>query len=194
MVSEGVYQPSLCYLIILQPGGLPLYAQSFGFEDDPSCQSFGGRLKLDGNNQMLFGSVFSALRDLASEAISDQLEVIDLKFETYHILSLYLNEILFIGIFENSDISITLLDNKAIIYSLLERVIQRFFGTYSKRQILENPVRSHNFANFTEELFKLGIPLSIDRCRNCLDKCADEDKGCFPHLLYFEKYEQNLTS
>jgi hypothetical protein len=42
-------------------------------------------------------------------------------------------------------------------------------------------------SEFEEELAKMGYAINLQDCRNYLQKCADENKNCIPHLFYFNK-------
>lgn len=175
----------LRYLVILQPSGLPLYAQSFDFTSDQTCESFNHKLEKDSDKKELLGGMFQALTGLAYEIIEDKLQIINLEFQTFRIIALIVNKYLFLGIFETSG------ENKKTeaeeSLHTLDLIATAFLKKYPKELLEAVVVRVESFADFSNEIPKLNIPIAKQHCRNCLVKCKDREKGCFPHMLYFQK-------
>ena len=47
---------------------------------------------------------------------------------------------------------------------------------------------------FEEELADMGYAIALQDCRNCLERCAEENKRCLPHLFYFKEENAQTTS
>lgn len=175
----------LRYLVILQPSGLPLYAQSFDFTSDHACESFNHKLEKDSDKKEMLGGMFQALTGLAYEIIEDKLQIINMEFETFRIIALIVDKFLFLGIFETSG------ENKKSeaeeSLHTLDKIATAFLDKYPKQLLDAVVVRVESFTDFSEEIPKLNIPIARQHCRNCLIKCKDQEKGCFPHMLYFQK-------
>jgi hypothetical protein len=177
--------PQLRYLIIIKPSGLPVYSQSFEFETVFACQTFNNRLLEMGEKKELIGGYFSAIKDILAELIKDKLKLIDLGFHSYRMAGLVHENYLFIGIFEvdpKEQISA-----KTIIFSLLGRMAELFLDKYRQTLMEDDFVDITKFEGFTNDLIEMGLPLSMQTCRNCLMDCAETDMGCLPHLIYFKE-------
>lgn len=194
---------SLNYLVIVQPGGLPLYAQSFEFDSDEACMTFGYRLgevgepdNLDTKRKLL-GGYFDAIKHLVQEVVADNLRVIDLGFTTFHISGLIREGINFIGIFEVSNRTEEQPSTEAtkLVNEFLSEIALRFLGIYEKELLLKVPVIHTDFLDFTDDIISvMGHQVRPQFCRNCLTKCADHHMGCIPHLLYFDDIVTDKTS
>ncbi|MHA2364896.1 MAG: hypothetical protein ACXAC7_13150 [Candidatus Hodarchaeales archaeon] len=171
---------NLNYLVIVQPGGLPLFAQSFNFNNDKECQTFNDRVENTPNGKkLLLGGYFDAIKSIGNEVVEDQLKSIDLVFETYHITGMNFEDIFFIGIFESKIHQ----QDEDQIKNILKSIANFFINKYPPELRLQNPV---NFTFFEKFLQDVNLPLFIDQNRNCLNKCKDINKGCLPHLIYFD--------
>ncbi|TFH26390.1 MAG: hypothetical protein E4G98_07125 [Promethearchaeota archaeon] len=175
----------LRYLVIIQPTGLPLFAQSFDFTSDQACESFNHKLEKDSEKKELLGGMFQALTGLAYEVIEDTLQQINLEFDTFRIIALLVNKYLFLGIFENDGVNKKIEAIKSL--ELLNTIATAFLKKYPEELIKAFPVMPEHFIDFTEEIAKLNIPIASQNCRNCLTRCKDHEKGCFPHMVYFDK-------
>ncbi|MHA1520962.1 MAG: hypothetical protein ACTSVZ_08420 [Promethearchaeota archaeon] len=175
----------LRYLVIVQPTGLPLFAQSFDFTSDNACESFNGKIKEDSDKKEMLGSMFQALTGLAYEVIEDNLQIINLQFETYRIIALLVKKFLFLGIFENAGINKYIEAKESL--ELLESLASRFLTKYPESLLQKFPIKTEDFIDFSEEIEKLNIPIANQQCRDCLTKCKDHKKSCIPHMIYYEK-------
>lgn len=184
--------PILRYLVIMQPTGLPLYAQSFDFSTDHACESFNSKLETDADKRELLGGMFQALSGLAYEVIDDKLQIINLGFESFRIMALIVENYLFLGIFESQEASSKSEMDEILV--TLDKIATIFLTKYPKEILEATPVRFNNFYNFTEEINNLKLPVQREHCRNCIEKCKDYKKGCLPHMVYFNKLENNLKS
>ena len=174
---------SLRYLIVVRPNGVPAYSQSFDFESVFACRTFHNRLSDLGQKSDILGGYFQVIKDIVSEVVSDKLKMIDLAFLSYQLLGIVEDGYLFIGIFEDRYSE----EGNGVLLNLMSKIANRFMSKYY--QILSEEIILDNsrFANFTTELLDLGVPLSLQRCRDCLINCAEEHQGCLPHLIYFQE-------
>jgi hypothetical protein len=177
----------LKYLIIVKPNGLPIYSQSFDFEAVFACQTFNNRLTEMGEKKELLGGYFNAIKDILAEVIQDQLRIIDLGFHSYRMTGLVLEGLLFIGIFELSYKTEIVIEEE--IFYHLRKIADCFIQKY-EQSLEEDFVDLEKYENFTKDLIGLGLPISIEKCRNCLIECTDVNMGCLPHLIYFQDLAQ----
>ena len=175
----------LCYLVITRADGIPLFAQSFGFNSDEECRSFNDRLTADQNKIVLLGGMFSALQSLAYEIGTDQLKTIILDFETYSVVSIIMNGVLFLGVFETTKKEDTEGDDTFIQY--MNIISNNFLKQFAKDKITSVIIDQRDFEHFLENIFELGILTSIEQCRDCISKCKDKNMGCIPHAFYFKE-------
>lgn len=173
----------LHYLIILRPNGLPLYAQSFDFDSDFACQSFNTRIdqkEIDEKRYML-GSYLSVIKDMVAEVFIEKLKIVSLEFESYQIVGLNNDGFLFLGIFSYEDSIVV-----GQIYKTMGDIVTAFNSRYdAKHDYQVGLINIEKYEKFTEELERMEVPLKLHQCRNCLQKCADENKNCLPHLIYY---------
>lgn len=177
----------LSYLLIIQKSGLPVYAQSFEFEDDDACKSFNKILKPVSNeaNAHLMGGYFSSMQLFADEMVEDKLNLIELGFKKFEILGLIKEEVFFVGIFQNFPDQP---DQKQAQMEFLEGVSSKFIQRYPLDEIHNDFVDHASFVDFTNVIQELSKgEISVNHCRNCLTKCTVENKGCLPHSFYFDK-------
>ena len=182
----------LRYLMIIQPGGLPLFAQSLNFHSDFECQTFENRLDKIEINSILLSGLFEAIKDLFAELIQDRLRLIDVELFSYRITGLVFENILVVGIFDvnKEEAPISKVEYTSYLGEIAEKFISKF------PSILTNTY-SQDFSiydSFEEELAELGYVIALQDCRNCLKKCADENKRCIPHLFYFKEKSADTTS
>ncbi len=182
----------LRYLVIIQPTGLPLFAQSFDFTSDQACENFNHKLDRDSEKKEMLGGMFQALTGLAYEVIEDNLQQIKLEFDTYRIIAVLVNNFLILGIFENDGVDKKIEAENSV--ELLNNIATAFLKKYPEELIQAIPVMPEHFVDFTEEIAQLNSPIASQNCRNCLTRCKDHKKGCFPHMLYFEKTTAHPSS
>jgi len=176
---------NLRYLVIVRPNGLPIFSQSFDFEAIFACRTFNNRLSEIGEKKELLSGYFSAIKDILAELVQDRLRIIDLGFQSYRMAGIVFEGFLYIGIFE---ISYKERINVEIeIFTLLEKIAECFTQKYQESLLAEDFVDLTKFEDFTKDLLGLGLPLSMDKRRNCLIDCVDENLGCLPHLIYFQE-------
>jgi hypothetical protein len=174
----------LRYFLIVKPNGLPIYSQSFDFDVIFACQTFNNRLTEMSEKKELLGGYFNAIKDILAEVVLDRLRIIDLGFQSYRIAGLVFRDLLFIGIFEVSYKKELRAEEE--IFSLLRKIASCFTQKYEKSLLDEDLVDLREFEDFSKDLIGLGLPVSIDRCRNCLTECNEFNMGCLPHLVYFQ--------
>ncbi|MFX0051354.1 MAG: hypothetical protein ACFE8U_08690 [Candidatus Hermodarchaeota archaeon] len=175
----------LRYLLIIQPGGLPLYSHSVNFETDFNCQTFNERISKSEINPFLVSGLFDAIKNLFSELLHDNFKLIDIGFFSYHISGLVHENLFFMGIFETRKEGVAFVTEEYLPY--IGEIAEAFSKEYPKtlNGIYEYDVSKYD--GFTENLVKMGFALSLQDCRDCLSKCADEEKDCLPHLYYFKE-------
>jgi len=172
------------YLIIVKPNGLPIYSQSFDFDVIFACQTFNNRLSEMGDKKELLSGYFNAIKDILAEVIQDKLKVIDLGFQSYRMAGIVFEGFLYVGIFEVSHKERISVESE--IFSLLRKIADCFVHKYEQSLLDEDFINLKKFEDFTKELIGLGLPLSMDKCRNCLTECVEVDMGCLPHIIYFK--------
>ena len=176
---------NLRYLVIVRPDGLPIFSQSFDFETVFACRSFNNRLRELGEKKELLSGYFNAIKDILAELVQDRLRVIDLGFQSYRMAGIVFERFLYIGIFEISYEKRLNVDSE--IFTLLKKIADCFTQKYQESLLAEDFVDLTEFEDFTKDLLGIGLPLSMDKCRNCLTDCVDENLGCLPHLIYFQE-------
>ncbi|MFX1513225.1 MAG: hypothetical protein ACFFCQ_11620 [Promethearchaeota archaeon] len=181
-------KPQLRYLIIIRPDGLPVYSQSFDFETIFACQTFGNRLTEVDKNKELVGGYLQIIKDMFSSLIMDKLRLINLEFDTYRITGLVSEGLLFIGIFE---ILYNEQREEEIILHHLRKISKTFVEKYQHILLNEKAADISKYGGFAKDLMKMGLPISMQKCRNCLINCTDKDMGCLPHLVYFKDMEKH---
>ncbi len=144
-----------------------------------------------GEKKELLGGYFNAIKDILAELIQDRLRVIDLGFQSYRMAGIVFEGFLFIGIFEVSDEKNIIIDSE--VFSLLRNIADCFMQKYEQSILDEDIIDLKKFEDFTKDLLGLGLPFSMDKCRNCLTDCIGEDMGCLPHMIYFQEYETLKT-
>lgn len=180
----------LSYFLVIQPSGLPVFAQSFEFDSDLECKSFNLRLSdssESGKHQTMSG-YFTSIKMLAGDFLNDKLNLVDLGFSSYEIVGYIENDIFFIGIFGNQD-------NKTEAYQhdLVKNLGKKFLERYEIKKIKNSFVKVSDFADFSDYILS-EINGDVMNCRNCLTKCTAENKGCLPHKFYFDQvnHEENV--
>lgn len=178
----------LRYLLIIQPGGLPLFAQSLNFQTDFECQTFNNRLGEIEVNSVLVGGLFQAIKDLFSELINDHLKLINISFLSYRVTGLVFDKFLFVGIFEipNQDDSFS----KVELFPYLREIAQEFTTKFPDVLDETDKIDISMYEGFSADLIKMGFSLSLQDCRNCLTKCVEENKECLPHIFYYKELIQ----
>lgn len=174
-------QPTLSYFVVLQPGGVSLYSQSFNFADFEACHSYGGRLTDLSTNMKLLGQYFDALNNLLGFAVGgEDVHSVSVVLSSYKIQATVLEEFLFIGVFES------VINNKQAtdqIESLVSGLATTFIRIYPPELRLKNPVRSNDFIGFTEEIIsRAESVVTIRQCKNCFE-CGNKPSSCIPKLI-----------
>ena len=174
----------LRYLMIIQPGGLPLFAQSLNFQSDFECQTFENRLNKLEINSILLGGLFEAIKNLFAELIEDRLRLIDVELFSYRISGLVHENLLIVGIFDvnKQEDPISNVEYTSYLGEIANKFTAKFPGILTDSYSLDFSI----YNCFEEELADMGYAITLQDCRNCLDKCADEKKNCIPHLFYFK--------
>ena len=182
----------LRYLMIIQPGGLPLFAQSLNFQSDFECQTFENRLNKLEINSILLGGLFEAIKDLFAELIEDRLRLIDVELFTYRIAGLVHEKLLIVGIFDvkNQEAQISKVEYTSYLGEIAKKFTTKFPSILTESYSLDFSI----YDKFEDELAKMGYAITLQDCRNCLQKCADENKNCIPHLFYFNKDNSEATT
>ena len=176
----------LRYLMIIQPGGLPLFAQSFNFLTDFECQTFNERLVGMEINPILLGGLFEAIQNLFSELIKDNMRLIDIGFRSYRVSGLVYDRLLYIGIF---DVTTLTYESQTDFFPYLGEIAAQFRRKYPEVLAKGETFDFSRFDGFTNDLIELGYAVEYQDCRNCLSKCKDENKQCIPHLYYFKEVQ-----
>ncbi|MCY3411644.1 MAG: hypothetical protein INQ03_08445 [Candidatus Heimdallarchaeota archaeon] len=171
----------LSYLLIITPAGLPLYAQSFQFDSDEACQSFNGSVSTEKDDNLI-ANYFTAMNIFVSEVIKDELQLIDLGFTKFKITGYIMNEVFFLGIFQDSYESM----GEEFRKNFLVSVALRFFERYPSISEDMYFIDATKYDDFTNEILKLGN-IKENTCRSCLTKCHEEDKNCLPHRFYYSQ-------
>ena len=179
----------LGYLMIVQPGGIPLYSHSMNFISDIECQTFNNRLSDLDINPILLGGLFEAIKALFNELINDYLHLIDIGFSSYRVSGLVYKKLLFLGIFgiirgENPE-------PQGEFFPYLGEIAEVFTRRFPKALDHMNNFDISTYEKFTGDLVNMGYALSLQDCRNCLTKCVDENKDCLPHLYYYKERAQS---
>ena len=174
----------LRYLMIVHPGGLPLYSQSLNFSTDFECQTFNERISKQEIDPILLAGLFDAIKNLFSEIIHENFKLIDVGFLSYRVCGLVYENLLFIGIFEVSKGSVVLMTGQFFPY--VGEIAEAFIADYSSTLEGTHDYNVIRFDGFTTKLVNMGYSLSLQDCRDCLARCEDEDKGCLPHLYYYK--------
>ncbi len=180
----------LRYLMIVKPGGLPLYSHSVNFKTDLECQTFNQRLSDLDINPILLGGLFEAIKHLFHELIHDNFQLIDISFSSYRVSGLVFKNLLFLGIFGiiRGESSQTQEEFIPYLGEIAEVFTRKFPGALDAN----NEYDFSHYDAFTINLVNLGYVLSLADCRDCLAKCADENKGCLPHLYYYKEQQAKM--
>jgi hypothetical protein len=178
--------------MIIQPGGLPLFAQSLNFQSDFECQTFENRLNKIEINSILLGGLFEAIKDLFAELIEDRLRLIDVELFSYRITGLVHEKLLIVGIFDvkNQEAQISKVEYTSYLGEIAEKFTTKFPSILTDSYSLDFSI----YDCFEEELTKMGYVITLQDCRNCLEKCAEENKNCIPHLFYFKEESVETTT
>ena len=176
----------LRYLMIIQPGGIPLFAQSFNFPTDFECQTFNERLVGVEINPILLGGLFEALQNLFSELIKDNMRLIDIGFRSYRVSGLIFDRLLYLGIFDITNLNYA---SQTDFFPYLVEISSKFRLTYPSVLAQSDHFDYSRFDGFANDLIELGYAVEYQDCRNCLTKCKDENKQCVPHLYYFKEVQ-----
>ncbi len=179
----------LRYLMIIQPGGLPLFSQSLNFSTDFECKTFNKRLIDQDINPILLGGLFEAIKSLFSELMNDNLRLIDIGFHSYRVSGLVYDNLLYLGIFDLHHLD---LSSQIDLFPYLAEIASKFSRTYSNILAQTEDHDYSKFDGFTDSLIDMGYAVEYQDYRNCLSKCQEENMNCLPHLYYYKEAQTNV--
>jgi len=176
--------------MIVQPGGIPLYSHSMNFHTDFECQTFNERLVDLDINPILLGGLFEAIKALFNELINDHIHLIDIGFTSYRVSGIVHKKLLFLGIFGIIKGESQLYEGEYFPY--LGEIAEVFTRRFPEALNYYDNFDVSTYEKFTQDLVNMGFALSLQDCRDCLTKCADENKNCLPHLYYYREQQAEI--
>jgi hypothetical protein len=138
-----------------------------------------------GEKKELLSGYFNAIKDILAEVVRDRLRVIDLGFQSYRMAGIVFEGFLYLGVFEIPYKESMNVESEII--DILGKIAECFTQKYQESLLHDDLVDLSEFEDFSKDLLRLGLPLSMDKCRNCLVDCVDENMGCLPHLIFFQE-------
>jgi len=170
------------YLIIMNiNSGVPLFAQSYGFRSDESCEKFDGRLNKIPPD--ILGSFITALMGFGLQL--NYGEVKEIVFQDIHLIAELIENIALVSAVDRED-------DPQTIRKTMDKVAENFLRLYNEK-ITNWDGNTDIFKGFTWHLFNEHIirvpPDTVRECSHCPDS-----KYCIPKMVIKKNREHASES